>query len=79
MPAASVELNVTLAAFVPIQFYAQNNYLATVDILLVLGTLIWAMTSIWFYSRRLSYWQFPYLLWVTFATVLQISITWLNR
>jgi tryptophan-rich sensory protein len=66
-------------AFTPIQFGLQNNYLAALDILLVLGTLIWAIVSIWPYSKALAYAQFPYLLWVCFATVLQLTVTWLNR
>ncbi len=66
-------------AFTPIQFGLQNNYSAAVDILLVLGTLIWAIIAIWPYSRALAYAQVPYLLWVCFATVLQLTITWLNR
>lgn len=66
-------------AFSPIQFGLQNNYFAAVDILLVLGTLVWAIVAIWPYSRSLAYWQIPYLAWVGFATVLQLSVTWLNR
>ena len=66
-------------AFTPIQFGLQNNYLAALDILLVLGTLVWAIISIWPYSRALAYAQIPYLLWVCFATVLQLTIAWLNR
>lgn len=65
-------------AFSPIQFGLQINYLAAIDILLVLGTLIWAMVAVWPYSRKISYVQVPYLLWVSFATVLQLSITRLN-
>lgn len=66
-------------SFTPLQFGLQNNYLAAIDILLVLGTLIWAMIAIWPYSRGLAYAQIPYLLWVSFATILQLTITWLNR
>jgi tryptophan-rich sensory protein len=33
--------------FTPIQFGLKNNLLATVDILLVLGTLIWALVAIY--------------------------------
>jgi tryptophan-rich sensory protein len=66
-------------AFTPLQFGLQNNYLAAIDVLLVLGTLIWAMKAIWPYSRRIAYWQIPYLAWVAFATILQLTITWLNR
>lgn len=64
--------------FSPLQFVLQDNILASVDILLVLGTLIWAMAAIYPYSRTLAYAQIPYLAWVSFATALQLSITWLN-
>ena len=66
-------------AFVPIQFGLKNNYLAAVDILLVLGTLVWMMKAIWPYSKKIAYWQAPYLAWVSFATILQLTITWLNK
>lgn len=65
-------------AFTPIQFGLQNNILAAVDILLVLGTLVWAMIVIYPYARWVTFVNIPYLLWVTFATVLQLSITYLN-
>ena len=66
-------------AFTPIQFGLQNNLLAAVDILLVLVTLIWTIIAIYPHSRIIAYLQIPYLLWVSFATVLQITITYLNR
>jgi len=66
-------------SFTPLQFGLQNNYLAALDILLVLSTLVWAIFSIWPYSKGIAYAQIPYLLWVCFATVLQLSVTWLNR
>ena len=66
-------------AFTPIQFGLQNNLLAAIDILLVLGTLIWAMIAIFPYAPWITYIQIPYLLWVSFATVLQLTITYLNR
>lgn len=65
-------------AFTPIQFTLQNNFLAAVDILLVLITLIWAMKAIYSHIRWIAYIQIPYLLWVSFATVLQLTITVLN-
>lgn len=65
-------------AFTPIQFGLQNNLLAAFDILLVLGTLIWAMISIFPYARWVAYVNIPYLLWVSFATCLQLTITYLN-
>jgi tryptophan-rich sensory protein len=66
-------------AFTPIQFQLQNNLFAAVDILLVLSTLIWAMIVIYPYAKWVTYIQIPYVLWVAFATVLQLTITYLNR
>ncbi len=66
-------------AYTPIQFGLKNNALASVDILLVLGTLVWALAAIWPRVRWVALANIPYLLWVAFATVLQLSITWLNR
>jgi translocator protein len=68
-------------AFTPIQFGLKNNLLASIDILLVALTLIWALVSIWNAApdlRWIVYANIPYLLWVTFATVLQLTITYLN-
>ncbi len=67
------------AAYMPIQFGLKNNLLASLDILLVLGTLVWAMASVWRRVRWVALANAPYLLWVSFASVLQLSITWLNR
>lgn len=67
------------ALFTPIQFGWQNLPLAALDILLVLGTLVWAMLAIWPHARWVAYANIPYLLWVCFATVLQLTVTWLNR
>ena len=66
-------------AFTPLQFGLKNNLLAAVDILLVLGTLVWAIAAIYPHARWIAYMQIPYLLWVSFATVLQLTITYLNR
>lgn len=65
--------------FTPIQFGLRNNLLAAVDILLVLGTLIWALIAIWPHMRWVAYANIPYVLWVAFATVLQLSVTFMNR
>ena len=66
-------------AFTPLQFGLKNNFLAAVDVILVLGTLIWAIITIYPYARWVAYIQIPYLLWVTFATTLQLTITYLNK
>ena len=65
-------------AFTPIQFGLQNNLLAAADISLVLATLVWALVAIFPYVRWVAYVNTPYLLWVTFATILQFTITTLN-
>lgn len=64
--------------YTPIQFGLQNNILAAIDILLVLGTIIWLMKAIWPIKRWVAYMNIPYLAWVSFATVLQLTITYLN-
>jgi len=64
--------------FTPIQFGMKNNYLAAVDILLVLVTLVWAFITIFPYLPWVAFINIPYLLWVSFATVLQINISLLN-
>jgi tryptophan-rich sensory protein len=65
--------------FTPIQFGLRSNILALGDILIVLCTILWMMRTTWQRARWVSYIQFPYLFWVAFATVLQMSITWMNR
>ena len=65
--------------FTPIQFGLQNNLLAAVDIILVVGTLIWALVAIFPYVPWVSYINIPYLAWGLFATVLQFTVTWLNK
>ncbi|MBL8031192.1 MAG: tryptophan-rich sensory protein [Candidatus Doudnabacteria bacterium] len=67
------------ALFTPLQFGLKNNLLASVDIVLVLGTLVWALWAIWPHARWVTYVNIPYVLWVSFATVLQFTITYLNR
>ncbi len=66
-------------AFTPLQFSLRSNALASVDILIVLGSLIWALIVIRPYLPVVLYANIPYLLWVMFATVLQLTITFLNR
>ena len=78
-------------AFTPIQFRLKNNLLASVDIFLVLGTLVWALGAVYVAGLThhietgaptyawVIYANIPYLLWVLFATVLQFTITYLNK
>ena len=66
-------------SFTYFQFGLQNNILAAIDVLLVLGTLIWALVSIFPYVSWIVYINIPYVLWGSFATVLQLTITWINK
>jgi translocator protein len=67
-------------AFTYIQFQMRNLPLATVDILVVLVTIVAWMVFLW---KPGGYWVVavlaPYLIWVGTATVLQVSITLANR
>lgn len=68
--------------FTPIQFGLKNNLLASIDILLVVGTLVWALYAVWHFApelRWIVYVNIPYLIWGTFATFLQLTVTYLNR
>lgn len=64
--------------FWPVQFGLQNNFLASIDVIIVLSTIVWGMCSIYKANKLVAYTQIPYLIWVGFATILQISITVLN-
>jgi len=64
--------------FTPLQFGLRSNLLAAIDITLVLITLIWAMVAIYPTFRWVTFMQIPYLMWVSLATVLQLSILFLN-
>lgn len=66
-------------SFTYFQFSLKNNFLASIDILLVLTTLIWLIVSIYPHIKWVALSNIPYLLWVSFATVLQLTITWMNK
>ncbi len=66
-------------SFTYIQFGLKNNLLASVDIILVVVTLIWALVVIWPHLNWVALINIPYLAWVVFASALQLSITYLNR
>lgn len=64
--------------FTPIQFGMRNLPLASLDILIVLGTIVWMIVAVWPHYRWVALAQVPYLIWVATATVLQLSITAMN-
>lgn len=65
-------------AFTPIQFGLRNLPLASIVILVVWMTIIWAMVAVWKHYKWVAAAQVPYLVWVSIATVLQLSITGMN-
>lgn len=67
------------AIFTPIQFGLKNNKLALLDIVLLLATIIWEMIAVFPSYPWIAYAQVLYLIWVTYATILQLTITLLNK
>lgn len=65
-------------AFTPIQFGLRNLPLASVDVLLMWGTILWMSAAVWRHYRWVAIAQIPYFVWVSIATVLQLSVTWMN-
>ena len=65
--------------FTPIQFRWHNFALAALDVLAVWVTLVWALLAVLPFAPWVAYTNLPYLAWVSFATVLQITVTILNR
>ena len=65
-------------AFTPIQFGMRSLPLATIDILIVWGSILWMIYAIWPHHKWIAVAQLPYLAWVSAATALQLTITWNN-
>ena len=64
--------------FMPIFSGLRSVPLAAVDIVIVWATIIWCVISVWPHYRWVALAQGPYFVWVSLATVLQLSITWMN-
>ncbi len=64
--------------FTPLQFGLQSYVLGGIDILLVLITLIWGLKKIYKINKKVFYFNIPYLAWVSFATILEFIIIYLN-
>jgi translocator protein len=73
--ALNLALNLT---FTPTLIVTQNNALISLHILLVLLTLLWLISLAWKRSKLVFWLLIPYVLWGTFATILQLTITVLN-
>jgi tryptophan-rich sensory protein len=64
--------------FTPLQFGLRNQILSSIDIVLVLVTIVWCMVAIWPHNKWVALLFVPYFIWVAIASVLQINITLLN-
>jgi translocator protein len=66
------------ALFTPVVLFSGSNTLASIVIILVLGTLGLFVTRVYSQSKIIFWLLMPYVLWGAFATVLQVTITWMN-
>jgi translocator protein len=64
--------------FMPILAGLRNLTLASLDIVIVWGTILWMSLSIWRHYKWVAVAQVPYFVWVSIATVLQLSLVWMN-
>ena len=64
--------------FMPLFSGLRSVPLAAVDIVIVWATIIWCVVAIWPVHKWVAVAQGPYFVWVSIATVLQLSITWMN-
>jgi len=64
--------------FMPVFAGLKNVPLAAADIVIVWATILWCMAAIWRHYRWVAIAQVPYLVWVTTATALQLSIAVMN-
>jgi len=62
----------------PIFFGCHRIFLALLDILLLVWSIVMTIFQFQQVDRVASYMLIPYLLWVTFATCLNASLWWLN-
>ncbi|GGZ35577.1 sensory protein TspO [Echinicola pacifica] len=59
-------------------FYFHLIGLAAIEILILWGMIIYMIRSFAAINKWAAYLQVPYLAWVSFASILNISIWWLN-
>ena len=72
---ANILLNLS---FTPILIVTRDNVLISFSILSVLLSLVWLQALAWKKTKVVFWLLVPYVLWGTFATILQLSITLLN-
>lgn len=54
-------------------FGLQNPFLAFIDIIIILGTIVAMIFIVWKIEKKSVWFLMPYLLWVCFATVLNFA------
>jgi len=64
--------------FMPIFSGMRSVPLSAVDIVIVWATIIWCVVAVWPHYRYVAVAQGPYFVWVSIATMLQLSITAMN-
>lgn len=62
----------------PIFFGARNLFLALIVIIIIWVLIVMMIFKFWKVNKLSSFLLIPYLLWVTFATILNLSILLLN-
>ncbi|HLP49605.1 MAG TPA: TspO/MBR family protein [Chitinophagales bacterium] len=60
-------------------FFFERPDVAFGEIVLLWLAIIWMIAKFWKVRPVAAYLQIPYLLWVTFASVLNAAIWWLNK
>ena len=60
-------------------FYFQRPDWALVEIILLWGFILWLIIRLYPLDKLAAGLQIPYLLWVSFATLLNAALWWLNR
>jgi benzodiazapine receptor len=66
------------AAWTPLFFGLQRPDLALVEIMVLWGAILWTIREFWRINRWASALLWPYLLWVSFATILNATLWWMN-
>ncbi|GAB3658095.1 TspO/MBR family protein [Echinicola sediminis] len=59
-------------------FYFHQPGLAAIEIIVLWGLILMMIQRFYRVNKAAAYLQLPYILWVSFAAVLNISIWWLN-
>ena len=64
--------------FMPLFAGLRSVPMAAVDIVIVWATIIWCVVAVWPHCRYVAVAQGPYFVWVSIATIIQLSITAMN-